>query len=140
MGISQPIFEAWSIFVARGGFRGGGGFLQPISQLRNGRTALRSGTCVPKGGFAVAKHPSKWGPCCEIKKFSLWLCAVRLQMAITSSFQLQIEYCLKLWTPDFPRFETTYGMHEMNFGKIKMCPTVAKMGVQMQQVNSWCAR
>ena len=61
-------------------------------------------------------------------------------MAITSSFHLQIEYRLKLWTRDFPNFETTYGMHEMNFGKIKMCPTVAKMGVQMQQVNSWCAR
>ena len=40
-----------------------------------------------------------------------------LQMAITSSFQIQIEHRLKLWTPDFPSFETTYGMHEMDFRK-----------------------
>ena len=49
-------------------------------------------------------HPCK----CEIRFF---------QMAITSSFQIQIEHRLKLWTPDFPSFETTYGMHEMDFGK-----------------------
>ena len=40
-----------------------------------------------------------------------------LQTAITSSFQLQIEHRLKLWTPDFPRFETRYSTHEINFGK-----------------------
>ena len=39
------------------------------------------------------------------------------QMAITSSFQIQIEHRLKLWTPDFPSFETTCGIHEMDFGK-----------------------
>ena len=41
-----------------------------------------------------------------------------LQTTITSLFQLQIEHRLKLWTPDFPRFEITYGMHEMDFGKL----------------------
>ena len=50
-----------SDFVARG-------IPASISQLRNGRTALRSGTRVPKGGFAAAKHPSNWGRGCEIKK------------------------------------------------------------------------
>ena len=49
-------------------------------------------------------HPCK----CEIGFF---------QMAITSLFQIQIEYRLKLWTPDFPSFETRYSTHEMNFGK-----------------------
>nr|CAN72228.1 hypothetical protein VITISV_013433 [Vitis vinifera] len=42
----------------------------------------------------------------------------RLQTAITSSFQIQIAHRLKRWPPDFSRFETKYGMHEMNFRKI----------------------
>ena len=58
------------ISAAGGGFCRGGGFSQPISQLRNGSTALQSGTRVPKGGFTAAKHPSKWGRGCEIKKIS----------------------------------------------------------------------
>ena len=49
-------------------------------------------------------HPCK----CEIGFF---------QMAITSSFQIQITYRLKHWTLDFLSFKTTYGMHEMDFGK-----------------------
>ena len=70
-------------------------------------------------------------------KFPLWLCVVRLQTTITPSFQLPIAYHLKHWTPDFPRFETRYGMHEMNFGKyFEMCPT----GVRLQHFSSWCAR
>ena len=44
-------------------------------------------------------------------------CLHNLQMAITLSFQLQIEHRLKHWTPDFPRFEMRYGIHEMNFRK-----------------------
>nr|CAN79035.1 hypothetical protein VITISV_004562 [Vitis vinifera] len=56
---------------------------------------------------------AKWG--CDIFTHGL---RSHLQTAITSSFQLQIEHRLKLWTPDFPRFETTYGMNEINFGKI----------------------
>ena len=117
------------ISAAGGGFCRGGGFSQPISQLRNGRTALRSGTRVPKGGFTVAKHPSKWGRDCEIKKFPIWLCAVHLQNTITSSFQIQIVHRLKCWTPDFPRFETTYGIHNLSSMKCsKMRPTVTKWG------------
>nr|CAN78344.1 hypothetical protein VITISV_026337 [Vitis vinifera] len=37
-----------------------------------------------------------------------------LQIAITSSFQLQFVYHLKIWTPDFLSFETRYSMHEMD--------------------------
>nr|CAN71936.1 hypothetical protein VITISV_016910 [Vitis vinifera] len=40
-----------------------------------------------------------------------------LQTAITSSFQLQIDHRLKLWTPDFPIFETAYGMHNLSSKK-----------------------
>nr|CAN64809.1 hypothetical protein VITISV_042591 [Vitis vinifera] len=42
---------------------------KPISQLRNECMGLRNGTRVPKGGFAVAKHPAKWGFSCEIGSF-----------------------------------------------------------------------
>ena len=42
-------------------------------------------------------------------------------MAITSSFQLQIVYRLKLWTSDFPIFKTIYSMHEMKFWKWSKC-------------------
>ena len=40
-----------------------------ISQLRNGGTMLRNGTRVPKGCFAAAKHPVKWGFGCENWRF-----------------------------------------------------------------------
>ena len=43
------------------------------------------------------------------------------QTAITSSFQIQIAHRLNLWTLDFPRFETRYSTHEMNFGKWLKC-------------------
>nr|CAN82809.1 hypothetical protein VITISV_007056 [Vitis vinifera] len=47
-------------------------FSQPISQLRNGRTALRNGTRVPNGGFVAAKHPSKWCLGYEMEDFKAW--------------------------------------------------------------------
>nr|CAN82151.1 hypothetical protein VITISV_009023 [Vitis vinifera] len=45
-----------------------------------------------------------------------WLsaCSVRLPMAVTPSFQLQIAYCLKHWIADFLSFETTYSMHKLD--------------------------
>nr|CAN60843.1 hypothetical protein VITISV_042885 [Vitis vinifera] len=49
----------------------------------------------------------KWR--CDISAHGL---CRHLQTAITSSFQLQIEHRLKLWTPHFPRFETTYGFED----------------------------
>ena len=36
-----------------------------ILQLRNECTGLQNGTRVPKGGFAAAKHPSKWRLGCK---------------------------------------------------------------------------
>ena len=46
--------------------------LASISQLGNGRTTLRSGTRVPKGGFAAAKHPSKWRFGCKTLDLKAW--------------------------------------------------------------------
>ena len=64
-------FAAWRWF--RKGEAFSATFSQPISQLRNGGTALQNGTRVPRGGFAAAKPPAKWGLDCEI---SAQLCAV----------------------------------------------------------------
>ena len=40
-----------------------------------------------------------------------------LPKAISSSFQLQIIHSLKIWILDFLRFEMTYSMQKMDFGK-----------------------
>ena len=89
--------------------------------------------------FATAKMEfqlAKWHTCawrwfhsretpCEISQVDfisqLWnfrtaWCSC-LQMAITSSFQLQLVHHLKRWTPDLPRFEKTYSMHDMDSRK-----------------------
>nr|CAN66444.1 hypothetical protein VITISV_011563 [Vitis vinifera] len=68
--ISRGVFrneEAWisqrlGVFAVRGI---SASISQPISQLRNERTTLQTGTRVPKGGFTAAKHPSKWCLVCE---------------------------------------------------------------------------
>ena len=102
---SHPIFEAWRSFPQRGvDFEEEGNFCSPFHSCEMGVRVLQSGTRVPNDGFAAAKHPSKWGRGCEIKKFPLWLCAIHLQTVITSSFQIQIAHRLKRWTPDFPSF------------------------------------
>ena len=74
-------------------------------------------------------------PAAKILQASKWLrnsrstLRIRLQTAMTSSFQLQIAYHLKHWTPEFLRFETRYSMHNLSSRKCsKMCPTVAKWG------------
>ena len=46
-------------FAARGGFRSGWVFSQPISQLLNEGGGLRNDARVPSGGFSVAKPPAK---------------------------------------------------------------------------------
>ena len=43
-----------------------------ILQLRNECRGLRNGSHVPKGGFAAAKHPSKWRIDCEMEDFKAW--------------------------------------------------------------------
>ena len=84
-----------------------------------------------KWGWAAAKWHScakGWFRSCEttcemgvrLRNFRLALC-VHLQMAITSSFQLQFTHRLKRWTPDFLSFETRYSTHEINFGKWSKC-------------------
>ena len=52
-----------------------------------------------------------------------------LQMTITFSFQLQIVYRLKIWTHDFPSFETRYIMHNLSSRKCsKNVSNSSKMG------------
>ena len=80
-----------------------------VSQLRN---TLRNG-----------------GTAAKSKKFPLWFCTVCLQMAITSSFQIQITERLKHWTPDFLSFKMTYGMHNLSSRKFsKNVSNSSKMG------------
>ena len=43
-----------------------------ISQLWNECPGLKNGTCVPKGGFTAAKHPSKWRFGCKTEDFKAW--------------------------------------------------------------------
>ena len=81
---------------------------------------------------------AKWGCGCNISAHGL---RGYFQMPITSLFQLQIVYRLKRWTLDFSKFETKYGMHEMDFRKyFKMCPTVSTWGVRLRHFRSWFAR
>ena len=64
------ILKLWDHFAANGQFRNpfrsSKVISQPILQLQNECTGLRSGTRVPKGDFTAAKHPSKWRLVCEI--------------------------------------------------------------------------
>ena len=76
-------------------------FLHFASQFRNLKAISKLG-----GDFAA-----KWE---ENSRSALH---ARLQMAITSSFHLQIVYRLKRWTPDFPIFETIYCMHHLSSRK-----------------------
>nr|CAN67104.1 hypothetical protein VITISV_022941 [Vitis vinifera] len=46
-----------------------GNFRSPFRSCEMGVRVLRSGTHVPKGGFAAAKHPAKWGFGCENWRF-----------------------------------------------------------------------
>ncbi|WKA10539.1 hypothetical protein VitviT2T_028105 [Vitis vinifera] len=63
----------------------------------------------------------------------------RLQTAITSSFHLQIAYRLKRWTPDFPSFETRYGMHNLNSRNcFKNVSNSSKM--EVRYFRSWFAQ
>ena len=51
------------------------------------------------------------------------------QMAITSSFQIQIAHRLKHWTPAFLRFKKRYGMHNLSSRKCsKNVSNSSKMG------------
>ena len=121
-------------FAAKWDFRSRVPFSQPISQLRNGVGRLRNGTRVPKGCFAAAKPPAKWGFGCEISVGAL---RVRLQTTITSSFQIQIAYRLKHWTPNFLSFKTRYSMKILS--SIKCFKNVSN-GVRMRHFSSLFAQ
>ena len=115
-----------------------GNFRSPFRSCEIGVRVLRSGTHMPKGGFVAAKHPSKWGRGCEILAGAL---RVRLQTAITSSFQIQITHRLKHWTPDFLSFETEYGMHNLSSIKcFKNVSNSSEMGVRLRHFSSLFAQ
>nr|CAN62947.1 hypothetical protein VITISV_017684 [Vitis vinifera] len=62
---------------------------------------------------------------------------VCLQKTITFSFQLQIVHRLKLWTPDFPSFETRYGVEvSQPFRSCEMSVRGFQMALVCQKVVS----
>ncbi|WKA06746.1 hypothetical protein VitviT2T_024631 [Vitis vinifera] len=71
-----------------------------------------------KGGFHSSFRSCEMGFGLRNFRSALRGC---LQMTITSSFQLQFAHRLKRWTPDFPRFEKRYSMHEMDSKKYSKC-------------------
>ena len=101
-------------FASKWEFHRGGGFSQPISQLRNGGTGAMKWHSCAKWWFRSCETPFQMASRLRNSRSAL---RVRLQTAITSSFHLQSVYCLKNWTPDFPCFETRYGMHNLSFRK-----------------------
>ena len=68
---SQPrgFSQRLGVFAARGI---SASISQPISQQRNGCTTLQTATCMPKGGFATAKHPLNWCLGCEMADLQAW--------------------------------------------------------------------
>ena len=65
---ASATFPSWCVhwrILRHGGFA-------TISQLQNECTGLPNGTHVPKGGFAVVKHPSKWRLDYEMEDFKAW--------------------------------------------------------------------
>nr|CAN64158.1 hypothetical protein VITISV_015782 [Vitis vinifera] len=62
-----------------------------------------------------------------------------LQTTITSSFHLRITYHLKRWTPNFPSFETRYGMYNLSSRKyFKNVSNSSKM--EVRHFRSWFAQ
>ena len=68
MGVRLWLFHSW---CARWRILKHGDFAT-ISQLQNECTGLPNGTHVPKGGFAVVKHPSKRRLDYEMEDFKAW--------------------------------------------------------------------
>ena len=127
--------------------------------LWNGALAVKSGSFYALGfrsRFAIAKWGSlccemalvcqKWFRSCETPfqmasrlRNSRSALHARLQTAITSSFHLQITYHLKRWTPNFPSFETRYGMYNLSSRKcFKNVSNSSKM--EVRHFRSWFAR
>ena len=68
--------------------------------FEDNRTKLKDNFTSCEMGFGLWNFRITWCGC--------------LQMAITSSFQLQFMHHLKRWTPNFLSFETTYSRNEMD--------------------------
>ena len=85
-------------------------FNNVVRSCEDGAWAVKWHSCA-KGGFRNSFRSCEMG-------FGLWnfrstLCSC-LQMAITSSFQLQFVHHLKRLTPDFLSFEMTYNIHNLS--------------------------
>ena len=64
----SPFFKLEAFLQQGVDFAEEGNFCSPFRSCEMGVRVLQSGTRVPKGGFEAAKHPSKGGHGCEIKK------------------------------------------------------------------------
>ena len=107
-----------------------------VSQLRNEENCAAKWHSCAKGVFRSCETPYEMG--LWLQNFRLAL-RVRLQTAITSSFQLQIVYRLKCWTPDFPSFETRYRMHNLSSSKcFKNVSNSSEM--EVRHFRSWFAQ
>ncbi|WKA10556.1 hypothetical protein VitviT2T_028121 [Vitis vinifera] len=100
-----------------GGFRGGGDFRSPFRSCEMGILCYEVALVCQRVVSQLRNTLRNGGAAVKSKKFPLWLCAVCLQMTITSSFQIQIAHHLKHWTPEFLIFKTTYGMHNLSSSK-----------------------
>ena len=95
----------------------GGDFATWFAAVKMEAWAAKWHLCA-KGGFHSSFRSCEMG-------FGLWnfrttWCSC-LQMAITSSFQLQFVHRLKCWTPDFLSLKMRYSMHEMDPRKYSKC-------------------
>ena len=106
------------------------GFKQQISEEKNLKVSV---TNIWKHSGGFRKH-ARW-----LRNFASWRSPFRsqrlilqlqnwpsawcdwLSMAITSSFQFRFTHHLKRWISDFPSFETTYSMNEMDSKKYSKC-------------------
>ena len=107
-----------------------------ISQLRNeGNYAAKWHSCAKKW-FRSCETPFQMVSRLRNSRSALRAC---LQTTITSSFQLQIVYRLKCWTPDFPSFETRYRMHNLSSRKcFKNVSNSSEM--EVRHFRSWFAQ
>ena len=98
-----------------------------LKGLGLGRVGMEKLKNSHKGGV-VRKFRTRGGVVRIFRTSTIHLpkCEVRFfQMAITSSFQIQIAHRLNHWTPDFLRFKKTYDMHNLSS---KKCSKSSKMG------------
>ena len=88
----------------------GGDFATWFAAAKMEAWAAKWHSCA-KGGFRSSFRSCEMG--FGLRNFRSALCGC-LQMAITSSFQLQFVHHLNRWTPDFPSFEMTYSIHNLS--------------------------